>query len=53
MIDGLLGRRHIPYREIERLAPFPDVIKALQKLKDAGLKLVILSNGTRTCSRPG
>ena len=31
--------------EIERLAPFPDVIKALQKLKDAGLKLVILSNG--------
>jgi 2-haloacid dehalogenase len=45
MIDGLLGRRHIPYREIERLAPFPDVIKALQKLKDAGLKLVILSNG--------
>jgi 2-haloacid dehalogenase len=29
MIDGLLGRRHIPYREIERLAPFPDVIKAL------------------------
>ena len=31
--------------EIERLAPFPDVIEALQKLKDAGLKLVILSNG--------
>ena len=73
MIDGLLGRRHIPYREIgrqavdytltragidhtmdevralvseiERLAPFPNVIEALQKLKDAGLKLVILSNG--------
>ena len=31
--------------EIERLAPFPDVIKALQELKVAGLKLVILSNG--------
>ena len=73
MIDGLLGREHIPYREIgrqtvdytltragiphtmdevrslvseiERLDPFPDVIEALTELEDAGLKLVILSNG--------
>jgi 2-haloacid dehalogenase len=73
MIDGLLGREHIPYREIgrqtvdytltragiphtmdevrslvseiERLEPFPDVIDALTELKNAGLKLVILSNG--------
>ena len=73
MIDGLLGREHISYREIgrqavdytltragishtmdevrslvseiERLEPFPDVIEALGELQDAGLKLVILSNG--------
>lgn len=73
MIDGLLGREHISYREIgrqavdytltragidhtmdevrelvaqiERLAPFPDVVEALTALHDAGLKLVILSNG--------
>ena len=31
--------------EIERLKPFPDVIAALEKLRGAGLKLVILSNG--------
>jgi len=33
--------------EIERLRPFPDVIEALEKLRGAGLKLVILSNGDR------
>lgn len=33
--------------EIERLKPFPDVIAALEKLRAAGLKLVILSNGDR------
>ena len=33
--------------EIERLKPFPDVIAALEKLRGAGLKLVILSNGDR------
>jgi 2-haloacid dehalogenase len=31
--------------EIERLKPFPDVIAALHRLKDAGYKLFILSNG--------
>ena len=31
--------------EIERLKPFPDVVVALQKLRAAGYKLVILSNG--------
>jgi 2-haloacid dehalogenase len=30
---------------IERLAPFPDVIEALTRLKNQGLRLVILSNG--------
>lgn len=33
--------------EIERLRPFPDVLEALEKLRGAGLKLVILSNGDR------
>jgi 2-haloacid dehalogenase len=73
MIDALLGREHIPYREIgrqavdytltragidhtmdevrdlvseiERLSPFQDVIDALTAMRDAGFKLVILSNG--------
>jgi 2-haloacid dehalogenase len=31
--------------EIEKLKPFPDVVVALQKLRNAGYKLVILSNG--------
>ncbi len=31
--------------EIERLKPFPDVVAALEKLRGAGYKLVILSNG--------
>jgi 2-haloacid dehalogenase len=31
--------------EIERLKPFPDVIAALEKLRGAGYKLAILSNG--------
>ena len=30
---------------IERLRPFPDVVEALRRLKKAGLRLVILSNG--------
>ncbi len=33
--------------EIERLAPFPDVIAALERLKRAGYGLHILSNGDR------
>ena len=33
--------------EIEKLKPFPDVIAALTKLRSAGYKLVILSNGDR------
>jgi 2-haloacid dehalogenase len=31
--------------EIEQLKPFPDVIAALERLRGAGYKLVILSNG--------
>jgi 2-haloacid dehalogenase len=31
--------------QLERLAPFPDVIDALTRVKKHGLKLVILSNG--------
>jgi 2-haloacid dehalogenase len=31
--------------EIEKLKPFPDVIVALERLRGAGFKLVILSNG--------
>jgi len=33
--------------EIERLKPFPDVVAALAKLRAAGFKLAILSNGDR------
>ena len=33
--------------QIETLKPFPDVIKALQELRDGGYKLAILSNGDR------
>jgi 2-haloacid dehalogenase len=33
--------------EIERLKPFPDVVAALAKLRGAGYKLAILSNGDR------
>jgi len=33
--------------QIETLAPFPDVLDALQRLRDAGYKLAILSNGDR------
>lgn len=33
--------------EIEKLKPFPDVIEALHKLRDAGYGLAILSNGDR------
>ena len=72
MIDALLEREHLPYREIgrislsytleragiaygreeverlvaeiERLKPFPDVVAALERLKQR-YRLVILSNG--------
>ena len=33
--------------QIETLKPFPDVLEALQGLRDAGYKLAILSNGDR------
>lgn len=33
--------------EIEKLVPFPDVVAALGKLRGAGFKLAILSNGDR------
>jgi len=33
--------------EIEKLKPFPDVVAALEKLRGAGYKLAILSNGDR------
>ncbi len=33
--------------EIEKLKPFPDVVAALERLRGAGYKLVILSNGDR------
>jgi 2-haloacid dehalogenase len=33
--------------QIETLKPFPDVIEALQSLRDGGYKLAILSNGDR------
>ncbi|MDD9876102.1 MAG: haloacid dehalogenase type II [Magnetovibrio sp.] len=33
--------------EIEKLKPFQDVIEALQKLRDGGYRLAILSNGDR------
>ena len=33
--------------EIERLKPFPDVVAALGRLRSAGYKLAILSNGDR------
>lgn len=33
--------------QIETLKPFPDVVEALQQLRDSGFKLAILSNGDR------
>jgi 2-haloacid dehalogenase len=33
--------------EIEKLKPFPDVVRALEKLRSKGYKLAILSNGDR------
>lgn len=33
--------------EIEKLKPFPDVVAALERLRGAGYKLIILSNGDR------
>lgn len=33
--------------QIESLKPFPDVVEALQQLRDGGYKLAILSNGDR------
>jgi len=39
-VRGLVG-------EIEKLKPFPDVVAALERLRAAGYKLAILSNGDR------
>jgi 2-haloacid dehalogenase len=39
-VEGLVA-------EIERLKPFPDVVEALDRLRAAGYKLAILSNGDR------
>ena len=33
--------------QIEKLKPFPDVVEALERLRESGYKLVILSNGDR------
>jgi 2-haloacid dehalogenase len=53
-VDHTLERAGIAHTEaevrelvaqIERLPPFPDVVDALTRIKDHGLKLVILSNG--------
>ena len=40
MIDALCDRGHTPYRQIG-----PDVVPALERLRGAGYKLAILSNG--------
>src|SRR5215216_3298735 len=53
-VDYTLERAGIPHTEeevrwlvsqIERLAPFPDVVEALTRLKGHGYRLIILSNG--------
>src|SRR4051794_2017172 len=55
-VDYTLERAGIPHTTgevaslvsaIERLAPFPDVVAALERLKSHGFALVILSNGDR------
>ena len=55
-VSYVMDRCGITYRQdevewlvsqIESLKPFPDVIAALEKLRAAGYKLVILSNGDR------
>jgi len=55
-VSHVMDRSGIPYTqndvtwlvsEIEKLKPFPDVIEALQKLRDGGYRLAILSNGDR------
>jgi 2-haloacid dehalogenase len=55
-VSHVMGRCGIAYTQdevrwlvsqIETLKPFPDVVAALAKLRGAGLKLAILSNGDR------
>ncbi|PRZ41326.1 2-haloacid dehalogenase [Antricoccus suffuscus] len=44
-IDHTMDEVNELVAQIERLDPFPDVVQALTTVKDAGLRLVILSNG--------
>ena len=55
-VSHVMDRAGIPYSQddvawlvsqIETLSPFPDVIDALQRLRDSGYRLAILSNGDR------
>ena len=55
-VSNVMDRSKISYTQdevrwlvsqIETLKPFPDVVTALQKLRGAGYKLAILSNGDR------
>src|SRR6266849_6643601 len=55
-VSYVMDRCGIPYTQdevrwlvarIETLKPFPDVVPALERLRGAGYKLVILSNGDR------
>ena len=55
-VSHVMDRCGIPYTadearslvaEIEKLKPFPDVLAALGRLRSAGFKLAILSNGDR------
>lgn len=55
-VSYVMDRCGIPYTldevrwlvtQIESLRPFPDVVASLERLKRAGFKLVILSNGDR------
>lgn len=55
-VSYVMDRCHISYTEsevrwlvgeIEKLKPFPDVVAALEKLRSAGYRLAILSNGDR------
>ena len=43
--DGVLNLDHLPYQHrMEDFEILPDVVPALQKLRDAGFKLIIISN---------
>ena len=55
-VSHVMDRAGIPYTQedviwlvsqIETLKPFPDVIEALQRMRDSGYRLTILSNGDR------